>query len=108
MANLHSMLRGLLSLNKTFLRRRHTNRIRIDMSRNKLPRRNLLSEQNIQFGISATLRLWETEKRPCEGDQSGGAPEKSSLAGGIPCGRIHEIWFQDLGNDIGDLVGCAC
>lgn len=81
--------------------------IGIHMRLAKLPRWDLLREQNIQLLIRPVLRLREPKVGPY-GDQSrSSCPEESCFARPIPSRWVDLVGDQYARDDVDDLVGVA-
>lgn len=74
------------------------------MYRREFSGRDFPLEKKIEFLISPPFRFRQPEIRPHEHAESSGAPEEGCLALRIPCRRIHEVWFENLGDDVDDLI----
>ena len=82
-------------------------RISINTMFRKRPRRQPLSEHNIQLLIRSSLRLRKTEERPNEKDQCASAPEEARLAFPITRSGVQHIRVDNVGEDLRDVVADA-
>lgn len=81
--------------------------MRVDLIRSEFPSGQFPMKHHVQLIISSTSAFWQSEERPDCSHRCGRCPDERRLTLQIGLSRVNQVRFDDLGNDIGDVVNIA-